>query len=376
MTEADLRLLLFFKLIWGTFLAFMLAWGFHRSWRYEHEAPSYTIYMGAPAGHKLTYVLIDPLILPAMYGSFVVLILLIDPTGGGIILAVFLSVVLSISIYFTLLLLLLPLLRKLFSPRACATLWLLPVFLFYQPSILDDFLDGARWVINLPSDFPWLFPCIYLPVAVAIFGWKLLENHLFYKRTMASACEITEGRELELFKAELERVSYLKPVKLCYCDCLSSPLSMGFYDQTRVTLLPRRDYTEQELNFIFRHEVCHLQRCDIHTKVFLAFCLAFCWFDPLVWLAVRRASEDLELSCDELVLEGLGREERQAYARLLLSCSGKAPGFTSCLSAAGRTMRYRLKNVVEPRRCLPGTLLLAVVMFLCVMGYGLVMFNI
>lgn len=191
MTEADLRLLLFIKLIWGTFLAFMLAWGVHRSRRYEHGARSYGIYMGAPAGHKLTYVLIDPLILPAMYGSFVVLILLIDPTGGGIILAVFLSVVLSISIYFTLLLLLLPLLRKLFSPRACATLWLLPVFLFYQPSILDDFLDGARWVINLPSDFPWLFPCIYLPVAVAIFGWKLLSHLLFRRRTMASACEIT-----------------------------------------------------------------------------------------------------------------------------------------------------------------------------------------
>lgn len=230
--------------------------------------------------------------------------------------------------------------------------------------------------VELPADFPRLFMCIYLPVALAVFGWKLLENHLFYKRTMASAREIREGREPELFKAELERVSYLKPVKLCCCEALSSPLSMGFYDQTRVTLLPRRDCTEQELNFIFRHEVCHLQRCDIHTMVCLAFCLAFCWFDPLVWLAVRRAAEDLELACDELVLEGLGREERQACARLLLSSSGKAPGFTSCLSAAGRTMRYRLKNVVEPRRRLPGTLLLAAVMFLCVMGYGLVMFNI
>ena len=39
-------------------------------------------------------------------------------------------------------------------------------------------------------------------------------------------------------------------------------------------------------------------------------------------------------------------------------------------------MRYRLKNVVEPRKRLPGTLLLAAVMFLCVMGYGLVIFSI
>lgn len=213
----------------------------------------------------------------------------------------------------------------------------------------DNLAREALWPLKLPPDFPRLFMAVYLPVALVIFGWKLLENHLFYKRTMASVWEVTEGRELELFKAELERVSYLSPVKLCYSDALSTPLSMGLFNKTRITLLPRRDYTEQELNFIFRHEVCHLQRCDIHTKVFLAFCLAFCWFDPLVWLAVRRASEDLELTCDELVLEGLGREERQAYARLLLSCSGKAPGFTSCLSAAGRTMRYRLKNVVEPR---------------------------
>lgn len=376
MTEADLRLLLFIKLIWGTFLAFMLAWGFHRSWRYEHGAPASVAYADAPAGHKYTYVYLNPLYLPIALGVYLLLILVLGLCNLWGMTVIFLGAVLTINIYFILLLLLLPLLRHFFSSRACAVLWLLPTFLFYNPAVPDNLAREALWTLKLPPDFPRLFMAVYLPVALVIFGWKLLSHLLFRRRTMASACEITEGRELELFKAELERVSYLSPVKLCYSDALSTPLSMGLFNKTRVTLLPRRDYTEQELNFIFRHEVCHLQRCDIHTKVFLAFCLAFCWFDPLVWLAVRRASEDLELSCDELVLEGLGREERQAYARLLLSCSGKAPGFTSCLSAAGRTMRYRLKNVVETRRCLPGTLLLAVVMFLCVMGYGLVMFNI
>lgn len=367
---------LFFRLFVGLFLSALVAWSYRRSRRCERGAPVSMAFLDAPAGHKFTYVYFDPLTLPMVLGIYLLLILLIGPGNFEILTGFFLGAILTISIYFGLLLLLLPLLRRFFSSRACAVLWLLPTFLFYLPSVPDKLAWGTLLTVELPADFPRLFMCIYLPVALVIFGWKLLENHLFYKRTMASAREITEGRELELFKAELERVSYLKPVKLCYCDCLSSPLSMGFYDQTRVTLLPRRDYTEQELNFIFRHEICHLQRCDIHTKVCLAVCMAFCWFDPLVWLAVRRAAEDLELACDELVLEGLGREERQAYARLLLMNSGKAPGFTSCLSAAGRTMRYRLKNVVEPRRRLPGTLLLATVMFLCVMGYGLVMFNI
>lgn len=367
---------LFFRLFVGLFLSALVAWGYRRSRRYEEGAPASIAYGDAPAGHKYTYVYLNPLYLPIALGVYLLLILVLGLCNLWGMTVIFLGAVLTINIYFILLLLLLPLLRHFFSSRACAVLWLLPTFLFYNPAVPDNLAREALWTLKLPPDFPRLFMAVYLPVALVIFGWKLLENHLFYKRTMASAREITEGREPELFKAELERVSYLKPVKLCYCESLSSPLSMGIYDETRVTLLPRRDYTELELDFIFRHEVCHLQRCDIHTKVCLAFCLAFCWFDPLVWLAVRRAAEGLELACDELVLEGLGREERQAYARLLLMNSGKAPGFTSCLSAAGRTMRYRLKNVVEPRRRLPGTLLLATVMFLCVMGYGLVMFNI
>ena len=366
---------LFFRLFVGLFLSIVVAWAYRRSRRYERGAPASIAYGDAPAGHKYTYVYLNPLYLPIALGVYLLLILVLGLCNFWTMTAIFLGAVFTINIYFILLLLLLPLLRHFFSSRACAVLWLLPTFLFYNPAVPDNLAREALLTVELPADFPRLFMAVYLPVALVIFGWKLLENHLFYKRTMASVWEVTEGWELELFKAELERVSYLKPVKLCYCDCLSSPLSMGFYDQTRVTLLPRRDYTEQELNFIFRHEICHLQRCDIHTKVCLAFCLAFCGFDPLVWLAVRRAAEDLELACDELVLEGLGREERQAYARLLLMNSGKAPGFTSCLSAAGRTMRYRLKNVVEPRRRHPGTLLLATVMFLCVMGYGLVMFK-
>ena len=365
---------LFFRLFVGLFLSIVVAWAYRRSRRYERGAPASITYGDAPAGHKYTYVALNPLYLPIAMGVYLLLILVLGLCNFWSMTAIFLGAVFTINIYFILLLLLL--LRHFFSSRACAVLWLLPTFLFYLPSVPDKLAWGTLLTVELPADFPRLCLYVYLPVAAAIFGWKLLADHLFYKRTMASAREVTEGREPELFKAELERVSYLKPVKLCYCESLSSPLSMGFYDQTRVTLLPRREYTELELDFIFRHEVCHLQRCDIHTKVFLAFCLAFCWFDPLVWLAVSRAAEDLELACDELVLEGLGREERQAYARLLLMNSGKAPGFTSCLSAAGKAMRYRLKNVMEPRRRLPGTLLLAVVMFLCVMGYGLVIFSI
>lgn len=147
---------------------------------------------------------------------------------------------------------------------------------------------------------------------------------------------------------------------------------MGTMKRTRITVLPNREFTKQELQFIFRHEVHHIQRGDVSNKMFFAFCQALCWFNPLIWVATRKASDDLELSCDEIVLENMDDEKRRQYADLLLNTAGSSRGFTTCLSAAAETMRYRLKNVVTVRKRWPGTVLLSIAMFLCVMSHGVI----
>ncbi len=123
---------------------------------------------------------------------------------------------------------------------------------------------------------------------------------------------------------------------------------------------------------IFRHELHHLQREDVDTKAFLCLCNALCWFNPLVWIATRKAAEDLERSCDEIVTEQMGEAERRAYAHLLLEAAAPGRGCTTCLSAAAGTLRYRLKNVMEQRRRALGTLLLMAALFGCVLCFGLV----
>ena len=63
---------------------------------------------------------------------------------------------------------------------------------------------------------------------------------------------------------------------------------------------------------------------------------------------------------------------RRLYAELLLDTAGSSRGFTTCLSAAAETMRYRLKNVVAPSKRWSGTILLFITMFLCVMSHGVI----
>ena len=83
--------------------------------------------------------------------------------------------------------------------------------------------------------------------------------------------------------------------------------------QPRV-VLPLRAYTPDELHLIFRHEMIHICRGDSVSKFFLTFCTALCWFNPLMWRAMRNSAEDMELSCDESVLQEADSATRRESA--------------------------------------------------------------
>lgn len=95
-----------------------------------------------------------------------------------------------------------------------------------------------------------------------------------------------------------------------------------------------------------------------------------CWFNPLVWLAAAKGSDDLELSCDEVVLAGQDERQRRDYARLLLQSAAEGRGFTTCLSARGKSLRYRLENVLKPRKRRSGAVLLTAVTLAVFLSWG------
>lgn len=73
-----------------------------------------------------------------------------------------------------------------------------------------------------------------------------------------------------------------------------------------------------EYDYILAHERHHIKRFD-HILRPLAFCVtAAHWFNPLVWLAYRLLSADMEQSCDEAVLRRFGADIRKAYSASLV----------------------------------------------------------
>lgn len=136
-------------------------------------------------------------------------------------------------------------------------------------------------------------------------------------------------------------------LSLAICSGIESPMVTGFF-QT-VLLLPREDYSEQELEMIIRHELVHYKRHDIAYKMLLMFAVAVHWFNPLVWIMAQEANKDLELACDEAATAGMNGDERAEYGRALISAAAtrnfRPAAFTTCFYEKEGTIKKRIKNL-------------------------------
>ena len=276
---------------------------------------------------------------------------------------------LHISLYFVLLLLAQPFLRRHLRAGSCALLWLTPNYLYLAMS--SGMVVPPRWVISLPQGLVEKLAGVWLAGALVVLGWKIFSHLRFRRWLLRGAEEVSDPAVLVVWQAEVDRAREKKPkFRLVTSPQASTPITIGLFSKSVRVVLPQRHYTPEELKLIFRHELVHIGREDAWNKFFLVFCTALCWFNPLMWLAMKKSSEDLELSCDEAVVVSLNEGERRRYADLILRTAGDGRGFTTCLSASASALRYRLKNIVRPARKHVGALFVGVVASLLFLACG------
>ena len=159
------------------------------------------------------------------------------------------------------------------------------------------------------------------------------------------------------------------------CEAISTPAVTGLFRPT--LLLPHERYGLNDLRYILRHELCHLKRRDMLLKLVLLAANAMHWFNPVVYLMLRQADEDIELACDSAATDGLDRAERAAYSRTLLAAVQshvRALPATTCFGGTVERLKRRITNVLgaQKKRGL-GVVALVLALTLtagCAVGWG------
>lgn len=132
-----------------------------------------------------------------------------------------------------------------------------------------------------------------------------------------------------------------------YSDAVS-PMTIGFFRP--VIVLPDNEYSQEELFFILKHELIHLKRHDLYFKLLFVITNAIHWFNPFIYIMQKEASSDMELSCDEKVIQGTTYAVRKAYTETLLSALHKQYKKTNSLTTqfygGNQIMKKRFKNIL------------------------------
>lgn len=359
------------RLLFGVLCGGVLAWVVwdrserelaDRAGREEHERPRFLPFGGY-------YYLPMMMLLYPILGVIV---------GGAqmavqLTLCALMRVFLELGVYYVLLMAVMPWLRRWVSARVCAMLWLLPDWIYVFVGRLDLPTDGKKLVLHAPGTLVYVLLAVWAVGAVGVMVWKIGSHLAFRRRILKNAVPVTDRQTLHVWEIELERAWIRKcKWKLVRSGVVTTPLSIGLYNRTTRIVLPMREYTQEELSLILRHEIIHISRGDPEAKLFLTFCTAMCWFNPLMWAAMRKSADDFELSCDESVLLDEPQPVRRQYAELLLQTAGDERGFTTCLSATADALRYRLKAVMKPEKKRTGAILIGLTLFVLAMCSGYV----
>jgi len=184
--------------------------------------------------------------------------------------------------------------------------------------------------------------------------------YIKYRREFRTSLPVTNE-----FAARLLREHPLRRlVQIRESDRIAGPLTYGIFRP--VVLLPHNtDWTDEtRLRYILTHEFVHIRRLDALTKLILTFVLCVHWFNPLVWVMYVLANRDLELSCDETVVQTLGVSSKADYALALLGLEEKKSRFTSLFNNFSKSaIEERIVSIMKwKKNSLAGSLLaLAVV---------------
>ncbi len=197
-----------------------------------------------------------------------------------------------------------------------------------------------------------IFTVIWVAVAALILGYAIF-HIVNLKRKLRNSKQIKQG-------------VYKTPF-------IDSPIAIGI---VRPQIYIPTDISTDELEYLIEHERVHIKRGDLIFKMFAVIAVALHWFNPLVWVAFALFCRDMEMSCDEVVLERLGDGIRKQYSLSLVTMAEKNNDKAYLVmptsfgkNSVGRTeVKMRIENILHFKK---RSLLATAIAGITVVGVGL-----
>lgn len=179
--------------------------------------------------------------------------------------------------------------------------------------------------------YQWLNPYYaegITPLKVLLIIWAtgslVFLLHLVYRlykqqKTIRQNADTLCTRLSSIYHTVLWEMSCSSAGHICIAADYSTPMMAGFFKPHILFPQDMADLPEDDLKYIFQHEITHFKEKDLWIKLFVELLCCALWWNPVVYLLRICISQLLEMRCDSLVCSKLNQNQQLEYSHTLLN---------------------------------------------------------
>ena len=153
--------------------------------------------------------------------------------------------------------------------------------------------------------------------------------------------EITDAPWLPLARSLTAHVGVTPRLRFLRSAGASMPVAAGIIRPSVIMPADADTWSESRLRIVLLHELAHVKRRDCLTHLVAQVACAFYWFNPLAWMAAKRARTERERACDDLVLACGTRSSEYADELLEIARSMRGHRLAGLMAGASLAMAHR-----------------------------------
>ena len=225
------------------------------------------------------------------------------------------------------------------------------------------------------NDYIKIIFAVWAVGATVFFGVNLVK-YISFSTKLNNTLALPDDRLTDIYEEACRRMKLDGKPLLYVSGNVNSPVCYGGISKKIVIPV---DFSEEALVNVLSHELTHYKRGDLWVKIIALAANSINWFNPFVYFAVRELNEEMELSCDEVVLRGFNEEERISYSRALLETAGRCKnvhvGLTTHFDTKESKVKKRIMNILDTTKKQKGTVIVAAVLIICIVAGVLIGFS-
>jgi murein DD-endopeptidase MepM/ murein hydrolase activator NlpD/beta-lactamase regulating signal transducer with metallopeptidase domain len=232
-----------------------------------------------------------------------------------------------------------------------------------EPTAAGGGAQAALRLISPPPHWTFWVAALWAAGALAVAA-RLALSYGASLRILLRAGSADEGL-MRLAQRLAAEIGLRRPVRVAVCEAVSVPVAIGF--RRPMVILPGgiESWPSGAIRSALLHEMAHVKRGDILTRLVIQAACVLYWFNPLVWLAARRLMVESEKAADDAVLNSQTKPSDYACHLLEIASAlreGARPAFAHVGMARRNNFKERVMSILDSRadRRAPGNRLRAV----------------